>query len=251
MSEDEIQQLFPLESRRLETIAKWRANRAELAAQGKGSLPLVGEVGMLFHVIPSDSLARRTIREPLHVPQQQWSQIYVTSQATNFRYNQDGFLASARVGNELSAYGYTQIFRSGIFEYANGNCYMSPRNGMGPMVLGQELEQMMVRSYENATDRLRALGQDEPVYIGFSLLGIAGKSFFATVTRSAFSTVTVDPTLEIFNSPEVLADVTSPEESPFGGILRPLVDTMWQVAGEGQTPFITNGVWDPFRRYLM
>jgi len=113
MDESEPEQMFSRESRKLEAVAKWRMARAELVHEGKGPLPLVGEVNMLFHVIPLDSLDRVPLNSSWRVPEQRKSQIYATARPTTFRYNHDGFLASATVGNESSAYGYTQIFRSG------------------------------------------------------------------------------------------------------------------------------------------
>jgi len=232
----------------LERIGKWRAHRADLAEQGKGPARLASSVTMLFHVIPSDSLARKALQEPWRITETEKNQIYVPHRASNTSYNADGFLSSAEVGDQSGAYGYTQIFRSGIVEYADSNCF-GPTAGSGNMIWGQAIEGQMVRCYEDAIGRLRKQEQNEDVYAGFSLIGLANKHFFSTSRMLPFSRTVVRDTDNIFNSPEVLVNLNDRDESPYSNALLPLVDTMWQVAGREGSPFRRNGVWDPFGRY--
>ena len=118
------------------------------------------------------------------------------------------------------------------------------------MILGQYLEQEMVRHYENATDWLRSSGSTSPVYIGFCLLGIASKSFFSTIRGLMVGSRSVSPVINIFISPETIADPKKEEQSPYGETLLPLVDTMWQLAGYESSPFnIPREGWMPFREY--
>jgi hypothetical protein len=233
----------------LEKIAKWRAHRAELVEQGKGPVRPASSVTMLFHVVPSGSLNRRVLQESWRVTEQEKNQVYVPHNATSRVYNSDGLLFSAEVGDQSGAYGYTQIFRSGIVEYADSNVY-GPIGDSDRMILGQAIERQMIHCYGDAIRRLREHEQNEDAYAGFSLIGVANKAFFSTHTRRVFTRNVPTVTGNIFNSPEVLVNLNDPEESPYSRTLRPLVDTMWQVAGLQETPFFKrNGEWDPFGRY--
>src|ERR1019366_1946983 len=105
---------------------------------------LRGQVTMLFHAVPRNSLTRRLMGESWRLPDQEKAHLYVPHSATQLRYNADGFIASAQAGNEPGAFGYTQLFRTGITEYADSNCFGTPMAGLEPMTLGQNLEQEIV-----------------------------------------------------------------------------------------------------------
>jgi hypothetical protein len=202
---------------------------------------------MLFHVIPAGSLTRKVLQESWRVSDEEKHRVYVPHRSTNLTYNADGFLCSAEVGDQSGAYGYTQLFRSGIIEYADSNC-CGPVGGTEPMILGQAIEGEMVRCCEDAIRRLRNQGQNEEVYAGFSLVGFANKVFFSTYRTLPFKRI-ARGTDNIFNSSEVLVDINDPEGSPYSRTLLPLVDTMWQVAGLPGTPFKPKGEWNPFGKY--
>jgi hypothetical protein len=138
---------------------------------------------MLFHVIPASAFTKDVLRESWAVSQQEKDFMYVPHGATGYRYNADGFLTltsigGAMLGNGSKAFGYTQLFRSGIIEYADSNCAWMPSQDRGIAVFGQELEKQIVNCYKHAIARFRNQGWTEALYIGFSLIGIADKSFY-------------------------------------------------------------------------
>ena len=233
------------ETKLLKKIEKWRLKRAEAVELGNGPAALRGEVTMLFHAVPRNSLRRFPVTESWLMTEQEIRHLYVPHQATHRRYNADGFLGTAQIGNDAGAFGYTQLFRSGIVEYADSNCFRSPTAGCDPMILGQELEQHIVNCYQDVVDRGRRLAQTDTVYIGISLVGIAGKAFFSTISGLEFQR-SGGTDRNIFISPEVLADIKEPEDVPYTTTLLPLVDTMWQVGGLAQTPFRRKSDWRPF-----
>jgi hypothetical protein len=116
------------------------------------------------------------------------------------------------------------------------------------MVLAQELEREMVHCYKDAVIRHKKQGRSEPLYVGFSLIGIEEKQFFFNVSSLA---VPAKSTIRqnVFTSPEVLVDPNEPEEQPFEKTLLPLVDTLWQVGGYQGTPCKRQGTWKPFDEY--
>jgi len=216
MSVEEIGRAFSERRELRETIEYWRTHRAELASRGDGPVPLASEVTMLFHVMPASAFNREVLRRTWIMPPEEKLRVYVPNGhgAFSTRYNGDGFLATAQISGQAGADGYTQLFRSGIIEYADSRCYWGS-NGLGPMVRGQEIEKQMVHCYEYAINRARKEGQSGVLYVGFSLIGIAGKPFYSTMTGTVLSehhSIRKD----IFISPEVFVDINEPEAPPIG-----------------------------------
>jgi hypothetical protein len=131
-------------------------------------------------------------------------------------------------------------------EYCDSNCYHSRSNNAEPVIYGQHLEQHIVSSYHDAMSRYRSQGVTDAIYIGFSLVGIANKRFYASL-GSLWDQMPI--VVNTFNSPEVFVDINEPEDHPYRKTLLPLVDTMWQVAGRPGTPFRPNSEWQPFASY--
>jgi hypothetical protein len=204
---------------------------------------------VLFHVIPALALVRRPITESWAIPEQKKEQIYVPHTATRHQYNFDGFIRVAGLGNEGAAFGYAQIFRSGMIEYANSNCY-GPVNSDGvKMILGQTMEQELVRCYENASTGLsEALGVS-PTYLGVSLISISGKQIYSTHQRLYFQNALIPPRRSVLSTPEFSIRADLVEGSPYPQTLLPLVNHIWQAFGYDRTPFTINGAWEPFRTF--
>jgi hypothetical protein len=249
MSVDEIRRSFSEQGELRETLARWRAHRVELILQRRGPVLLSGEVAMLFHIIPVEAFTSGRFTEAWRLPDNEKKQVFVMNGNLNQRYNADGFLCHSSSANLRSAefYGYTQLFRSGIVEYAAGN-FLRPHVDLNiPLICGQELEQVMVLCYEDAMRRFRTEGRAGSIYVGFSLIGIEGKKMFTTLMTW------FDPGYgigqNVFTSPEVLVELIDPEERPYDRTLRPLVDTLWQIAGRERTPFLIEGKWYPFGNY--
>lgn len=253
MSVDEIGKAFSQQGEIRETIERWRSNRAELILQDRGPVQLSTEVAMLFHLIPAEAFTRGILRESWRVPRETQKTVYVPCGNYYQRYNADGLLCHASSGVVLQGqskpYAYTQLFRSGIIEYAFSHFYRSPLGATGSMIDGWALEQEIVSCYEDALARLRADDGAEVVYAGFSLVGIQGKCFYTT--QMHFVSAESPVRQNVFISPEILVDLKEPEERPYPKTLLPLIDTMWQVGGREGTPFKggKDGAWDPFLNY--
>ncbi len=245
MSVDEIGRAFSEQSDLSRAIEQWRLNRAKrLSIQGGGPVPFSSEVVFLFHVIPAESFTRTVLGRSWKVSQEEKDHIYVPYGAASFRYNADGFPCLGAPVAENGYCGYTQIFRSGIIEYANSGIFGPPHQGMPSMIFGQEIERQMVQCYKDALRRFQSLGQSSPVYIGFSLSGLTNKTIFSTLMSSVFQKNAIRE--DIFVSPEVFIDITESEPHPYPKTLLPLIDTMWQIDGREGTPFKKPDGWYPF-----
>lgn len=253
MDWDEIRRAFSEQSELRETIAAWRAHRLDLIEQKRGPVLLDGEVAMLFHIIPADAFAPGAFREAWRLPEGQKKGIFVPYGNYYQQYNADGFLchsnrAVAGPHQKTDGYwGYTQLFRSGIVEYGFSHFYGPPIGYQGALMRGQEVEQAIVQCYEDAIGRFQREERTGIVYVGFSIVGIEDKQIFSTAMNWARRESGIRQ--DTFTSPEVMVDLSDPEERPYGRTLRPLVDTFWQLDGREGTPFTPNGEWNPFGRY--
>jgi hypothetical protein len=248
MSVNEIGRAFSEQRELREKIEQWKTHRLELVSAGKGPAKLDGEVVMLFHVIPISAFERGILRESWCISPEEKAQLHVPFQGTGERYNADGFLRFCDSEVPSLVRSYTQLFRSGIVEYADGRCSGELFPSLGPMIFGLELEREMINCYSDARNRFRRLGHSEGVYVGFSLLGIAGKWFYSTMIKRVAAHKTLC-TVESFISPEVYVDPNEPEERPYSRTLLPLVDTMWQLGGLEGTPFRSANGWEPFENW--
>lgn len=245
MSVDEIGRVFFEQGELTDTISRWRLHRAEMILRNEGPSPVTGPVTMLFHVIPASAFSKDLLRQAWTVPDEEKHNIYVSHGYGTPRYNADGFITHTNGGCGAPAFGYTQLFRSGIAEYAESYCCYST-HGRQPVIGGLALEKEMIYCYQDAITRVHKQGRTEPLYVGFSLIGIKKQMFYFSFMQAAPL-----PPIEqdIFISPEVFVDINEPEEPPYRKTLLPLINTMWQVAGREGTPFTENGVWEPFGNY--
>jgi hypothetical protein len=247
MSVDEIRRAFSEQRELSETIDNWRSNRADLASRNEGPVIFASNVIMLFHVIPASAFSREPLRETWVVPDRDKLAVYVPHRSTNRRYNADGYLATAQIHPKSGAYGYAQMFRSGIMEYADSQIYFPVSQGGAEMILGQEIEKQIVNCYEDAVNRMRRLGRTGIAYAGLSLIGVMGKNIYSR--GGHWGSVDQPIRGNIFNSPEVLVDINDAEDSPYANTLLPLVDTMWQAGGREGTPQKTADEWTPFANW--
>ncbi|MFP5267589.1 MAG: helix-turn-helix domain-containing protein [Acidobacteriota bacterium] len=246
MSVDEISRAFSGQRELGETIRRWRMKRVALIARDRGPVSLSGDVKTLFHVIPASAFSSSILRESWKLSEEDQRRIYVPKGISSTRYNADGFLALGQAGSGV--YGYTQVFRSGIIEYADAQCSgRRPIDREHTSIFGQEIERQMVSCYQDAVTRLRSQGRTEPLYLGLSLVGISGKPFYVSLMH--FNPHATTTRRNTFVSAEVYVDVNEPEERPYRKTLLPLADTLWQLAGREGSPFKTKGVWEPFKEW--
>jgi hypothetical protein len=253
MDWDEIRRAFSEQRELRETIANWRAHRLDLIEQGRGPVLLEGEVAMLFHIIPADAFTPGMFTEAWRMSHDQKKAVFVQYGNYNQQYNADGFLcysgrAAAGPRKKTDGYwGYTQLFRSGIVEYAFSHFYGPPIGFHSDLIKGQEVEQAIVHCYEDGIGRFRREGRTGILYVAFSMAGIQDKQIFS-VSRIWYPRES-GIRENTFTSPEVMVDLSEVEERPYPRTLRPLVDTFWQLDGREGTPFTPNEEWNPFGGY--
>jgi len=252
MTVDEIRRAFSEQGELRENIARWRSHRAELIESGRGPVVMMSGPIAIFHVIPAEAFALRAFSETWRVPDAEKRNVYVPTGNSYQRYNADGFLCHSSlntVETPPAVWGYSQLFRSGIVEYGFCPSFRhSPYGTTIQLIRGQALECEIVHCFADAYSRLKREGRIGAAYVGFSLIGIQGKRMFI---NDLFGTGTTHEIVsDTFSSPEIYVDLSEPEEDePFARTLRPLVDTLWQVAGLEETPFRLDGTWKPFADY--
>jgi len=228
----------------------------ELIEQKRGPVLLHGEVAMLFHVIPAEAFTPGSLREAWRIQVNEKKDVYVPNGNYYQRYNADGFLChsnravAGRPPEKADGYrAYTQLFRSGIVEYAFSSFYRHPMGLQIPLIDGQDVEQTLVHCYADALGRYQREVRTGGIYVGFSMVGVEGKQVFSTLRLWCPREHDTGIRQDTFTSPEIMVDLSEPEERPYARTLRPLVDMLWQLDGREETPFTPNGEWNPFGRY--
>jgi hypothetical protein len=246
MSVDEIRRSFLEQGELSRTIKQWRLNRAQLVSSATGPVSSgLGKTIMLFHVIPASAVtASDLLSGSWRFPEQEKAQLHVPNGITRLRYNGDGAIATASVGDDVA--GHTQIFRSGVSEYADYWSGLQPEGSNQRLVRALKIEKQMIFCLKDAIRRLRVQGRTELIYVGFSLLGIKN-CLICTQDEARFFSPTIIQD-NIFSSPEVLVDITELEEPPYRKVLEPLADTMWQLSGREGSPHSVDGIWNPLSR---
>ena len=110
-------------------------------------------------------------------------------------------------------------------------------------IWAQEIEKEIVRCYGEALARFRSQERAQLLFAGLCLTGNEEKCFHINEVSPDSDSIRRN----VFISPEILVDINEPEETPFAKTLLPLIDTMWQMAGDEGTPFRDKaGSWTPF-----
>jgi hypothetical protein len=255
MNWDEIRRAFSEQGEIRETIAAWRAHRADLVEQKRSPVPLNNDVAMLFHLIPADAFTPGSLTETWRLSDSEKRAVHVVTGNYYQRYNADGFLCHANraVFGPLEKtdgyHGYTQLFRSGIVEYGFSHFYYPPHTGGQTSVIqGLQVEQTIVQCYADAIERYKRDGRTGIIYVGFSMVGIEDKQIYTTPRLWYPREYGVRQ--NTFTSPEVMVGLSEPEDQPYVQTLRPLIDTFWQLDGKEESPFVINGTWNPFDNAL-
>ena len=158
-----------------------------------------------------------------------------------WRYNADGLLLQS-ITTDKGSLSYLQVFRDGSLEY--GDSYVLELNGKGA-IASAILESKIIQTFEKALSLLKLLEVPEPIFATLTLLDVKG-CVMALPSNRPFLKYESDPfDRDIILCPDVLIQNTS-EGGPYPSTLRPIVDSVWQAAGLGYTPYTDSKLnWVP------
>jgi hypothetical protein len=228
-----------------ERISEWRHRRISLLMQNETPIQLQGSSLLVIHFIPASAIVASSRASDWVIPQELKQSIRTIGSRSigETRYNSNGFVMFPGWNGENSG-GYTQIFRNGILEYVNSEMLNHPPDRQGNRVIPSLLlEQEIVLAFENAFLLLANLGVATPVFMTVSFLRVRGL-IMPQGSRWIMSPrkFTDDNVL----TPDVQID-DARDERPYPNVLLPLINSIWQAAGQERTPYFQNDRWEPFR----
>lgn len=252
MNVDEIRASFSQQSILSDRMRDWREQRVGLILSGKGPVRLAPVDGisaptLVIHVMPATAFSNAGTSASWSLTEQLRLNMFCpsTDSPGSGRYNGDGNMRWNDVAQKPFAAGYTQVFRNGLIEYVHAAIGHSTKE-TGLAIIGLRLEVVLIQAYRDARKTLAELGMTDPVYVAVSLLNIATWRFF--ISYRTFRNLPEIAETE-FMSSEILVDDADLSNAPPN--LKVLVDTLWQVGGREDTPFVTDEGWRPLNNWSL
>jgi hypothetical protein len=231
MDTTELRQAFTLSQTLYEKIRAFRRERVELIRSGETPVLLTQQPKLVLHLIPQDSYVSH-----LQFPSIQFRllplPVIPDSGGWSGKFNMDGFVSFDR---HSDASGYTQVFRNGIIEAVCDGVVVHHEQDLqkqNPLFRTSDLQNLF-RVLPSYLQTLRQLSISPPIWCFLTIIGMKGVRI---LNKSAsFYMSPIDR--EILWFPEIQIDdyeIGRPDV-----FLRPLMDMLWQAAGDPSCPFYT------------
>lgn len=232
----QIKQSFYLSETLAERIRAFRADRIAVVSSNVSPVPLQEGARLMLHILPLASFA-----SPNMFSVSQYEELWrlmcpCNSGSINYHLNFEGIVVGS--GTEENGFrAYSQLFRSGIFEFVR---VYEPRDQQ-KYIPSADYEQALMSGFKNGLLVLQRLGVSQPMWINLTIVGAKGyrlgvgqnTRFNNNEPRYFDRDVLAIPDLEI-DTFEVNA----------ASILKPLFDFVWNAAGyRGSLNYDDNGVW--------
>jgi len=194
---------------------------------------------LLFHFISAAALMTDEQPMPRRFDTGKWPihdlLMSLTSQFS--RYNADGLLMAS--SKTMSGSSYLQVFRDGILEY--GDSEILGANGPGGFP-SKTLEQKLVATFKKALTLLKLLEVPSPIYVTLTLIGVRGRELATGYKLYNNNYLSRPFDRDVILSPDV--EVRNLEEGhPYPTTLLPIVNAMWQAAGEPASENFNEEKW--------
>jgi hypothetical protein len=226
----DVQQIgaaFALQRGLGERLRSWKTDRISKAVAGEGPVLLTG-ASFLFHFISVAALTDDGPALPRLFEPERWrdAHSHISFNAAQNRYNADGFLSVWTTGLSQGQF-YLQVFREGSLEY--GDSYALSSKG-GGVIASVSFEDKLKSIFKAALSLLSQMEVADPIFVSLTLIGVKGMtlSMSPDVSEPFDRDVIVCPDIQIQNLDEGF---------PYPSTLLPIVDSVWQAAGRGRSPF--------------
>ncbi len=229
----DVQQIgaaFALQRGLGERLRAWKADRIAKAIAAEGPIPLLGSK-LLFHFVSAALLNEELLGTPRSYAAQTWGSDanLMTYGAEIRRYNADGYLlASGQHSDGKSS--YLQIFREGALEYGDGYALDSYGKAAVP---SRVFEEKLARTFEWAISLLKRLDISDPIFVAVTLIGMKGRTMALPQDAARFSYESEPFDRDVISTPDV-----SLEPEALVSSLLPLINYVWQAAGQERTPYL-------------
>lgn len=239
----EIRALFFRSESQAQRIRDFRSERIGKLISGEMPHPLVRGAYMMVHVVPTQSilgLLDVDVAQYLH-PGPSRLPVLGGTTAYSVRLNFDGALQIRNPDAQGHTHGYTQLFRSGVFEGVMALSNRAERKVLS--IPSLTTESSLIRFLGDSQKELNCLGVSTECAFLLTLVHVKGAELGFNVHRYSLSGFEGKFDRDLLVFPDVLVeDGASPQTG-----LRPVLDMLWQSVGlagsENYDP--TTGEWRP------
>lgn len=223
-----------------ERIRDWKTDRISKAVSASGPVQLSG-AQLLFHFIPSGAVAEDGQRYPRMFNTDAWGngRLLMCLSAEWGRYNADGLLFVSQKTRD-NTQSYLQVFKDGALEY--GDSYVFNSYGQDS-IASAIFEGKIVCTFARALTLLSKLDVPDPVYVTVTLIGVKGRPMALPNHGAHFNYQSEPFDRDVILCPDVLIR-DRVDNHPFSETLLPIINTVWQAAGQAQSPYIINAQWN-------
>ncbi|MBC7254241.1 MAG: hypothetical protein H5T72_09775 [Actinobacteria bacterium] len=204
-----------------------------MISAGETPLQFSDDPVIVLHIVPlnvfdpSIQVDLRIAKENAHL----LNPIYCRISKT--RYNAEGFLVyDITSGGRIFA--YTQVFRNGIIESTDTHIL----SGESKLIPSLDLEKKLFKSLNEYLKFIDIAGASAPILIMVSMLRVRGLKMGVDPFRYDVDGNVIDRDDLII--PEVLVEKLDVKPE---GILKPILDVIWNAAGWPGSIYYKNGKW--------
>jgi hypothetical protein len=232
----ELRSAFNLSESLNERIRNFKVERIMAIRNGDLPVPFYQSPKIVLHLIPLSAFTPGMSVNAAKIDPGCLQPIYCSG--WNHRLNLDGYLTYSE-GRENKSRSYTQFFRTGIIEAAEGSI-LEPKHEGKKMIASIAYEKEIIHGLARYLRAMNMLGIEPPICLFLTFIDVKG--YGMTASRWEFDdNYPIDR--DILDLPDIL--VEDMDERP-EKILRPLFDMIWNACGyERSFNYDEEGNWKP------
>lgn len=237
-SMDELRALFTQTTSAIDRVRRFRDERVQTIAAGRGPRPLEGNGRLILHVVPLSATATSSKIDLDLALRNHQAFRPIAASGMSPRFNFEGFINER--GGDLN-HGYTQLFRNGALEATMAHILRQPDRDAPLRIPGLALERYFFEVFGDYVNGLRNLGVDPPLVVMVTLEGVEG-ALYAVRANLAFNPIPpLDrPTMLL---PDCVIDEYGPTVA-YHKAIRPAFDALWNAIGYSASEFFDDaGLW--------
>jgi hypothetical protein len=233
MNTGELRDAFLQTAELPKRINAFRDERTQTLIDHRTPVTLPNRPKLILHLVPYQSM-RPGDEIDIKNLDERTQELRPTRNRSDYRpgYNRDGFLVHANPDQDGSHEWYVLVFRSGIIELVH-TAYLYEVEGHRHFT-APSIEEGVILDTQRLWQFQQALGLQPPLVVMLTLTNVNDY-------RIGKDTPGIDR--ETLALPEALIDEPSPD---IAKTLRPLIDALWQAAGQRESPsYDADGNWKP------
>lgn len=229
---EELRALFTLTADARSRMEKFRIERIEKVAMGRGPALLPGDGRLFLHILPLSAFAQPALLDLEAVFKMGSAFTPLGASGRTDRFNIDGFI-NLRGGSVC--HGYTQVFRDGKVEATKAKVRS---NWRGNDILHWSDAASVVEVVPGYLAAMKQLGVTPPLVVSITLEGFGGAKLGVHGYDYSMDEIPPFGPDALIQLPEALIEDYGDDQSAFSALRSPL-DALWNAGGFGRSTLYT------------